>query len=35
MPIQPYGSMVYFGEKKPRMSFFSFLEWKNQSYNIN
>jgi len=32
MPIQPYESMVYFGEKKPKMSFFSLSEWKNQSY---
>jgi len=35
MPIQPYGSMVYSGKKKLILGFFSFLECKNQGYNIN
>jgi len=27
--------MVYFGKKKPKMSFFSFLECKNQGCYVN
>jgi hypothetical protein len=35
MPIQPYAYMVYFGEKKLILDFFSLSECKNQGYNIN